>query len=284
MGGGGARGALQVGALRALFEVGMAFDLMVGTSAGAVNATYLAVHGYDLATLEELEVAWHEASEARLLSTNYLDLSRCLLLGRLGDMDERMETFYRQHGLDGDLRFGDLGGARLIQVASDLTARAPRLYGTRADDSVLEGLLASTAVPPWVWPLEQGRHMVMDGGLVSNLPIEAALAQGATTILALDLADWRSLEEPEGRRRRLFMGQMMATIEQRQIDLEMRVAELCGVPVWRVPLRAEPTVAPWDFSAITGMFRQGYEEMRRFMDDHPDCLSVFAAPSGMMVG
>ena len=51
LGGGGGRGALQVGALRALLEAGLQPDLLVGTSAGAVNATYLAMRGFNLETL-----------------------------------------------------------------------------------------------------------------------------------------------------------------------------------------------------------------------------------------
>jgi len=46
LGGGGARGALQAGALRALWEAGLRPDLWVGTSAGAVNAAFLAVKGF----------------------------------------------------------------------------------------------------------------------------------------------------------------------------------------------------------------------------------------------
>ena len=50
--GGGARGALQVGAIRALLEADYHPDLLVGTSIGAVNATYLAVNGINLDTID----------------------------------------------------------------------------------------------------------------------------------------------------------------------------------------------------------------------------------------
>ncbi|HUI87687.1 MAG TPA: patatin-like phospholipase family protein, partial [Anaerolineales bacterium] len=58
LGGGGARGAMQVGALRALFEAGLKPDLLVGTSIGAINATGLALWGVDLAGVEALEHAY----------------------------------------------------------------------------------------------------------------------------------------------------------------------------------------------------------------------------------
>ena len=56
LGGGGARGAMQVGALRALIEAGLKPDLLVGTSIGAVNATGLALWGVSLAGIEALEL------------------------------------------------------------------------------------------------------------------------------------------------------------------------------------------------------------------------------------
>ena len=57
LGGGGARGALQVGAIRALLEAGVRPNLLVGTSIGAVNAAFLAFHGVSLQGVERLTEA-----------------------------------------------------------------------------------------------------------------------------------------------------------------------------------------------------------------------------------
>jgi NTE family protein len=51
LGDGGARAALQVGALKALFEAGYQPDLLVGTSIGAANAAYLALYGCTAQTI-----------------------------------------------------------------------------------------------------------------------------------------------------------------------------------------------------------------------------------------
>ena len=53
---------------------------------------------------------------------------------------------------------------------------------------MLEGVLASTALPPWIRPLRVDGRSFIDGGLVSNLPIEAALQQGAAEIVAVIFA------------------------------------------------------------------------------------------------
>src|SRR5512136_436224 len=67
LGGGGARGAMQVGTLRALFEAGYKPDLLVGTSIGAVNAAGLALWGVNQDGVTSLEWAYQGCSEARLM-------------------------------------------------------------------------------------------------------------------------------------------------------------------------------------------------------------------------
>lgn len=52
--GGGSLGAVQVGMLRALADNGITPDLLVGTSAGAVNAAWVATHGMSPESLAEL--------------------------------------------------------------------------------------------------------------------------------------------------------------------------------------------------------------------------------------
>jgi len=71
IGGGGARGAMQVGALRALIEAGFRPDLLVGTSIGAVNAAGLALWGVDLTGIEALERAYAQIASANLMDLNW---------------------------------------------------------------------------------------------------------------------------------------------------------------------------------------------------------------------
>jgi len=264
LGGGGARGALQVGALRALLEASLHPDLLVGTSVGAVNAAYVAVRGFTVETLTELEAAWRDAVEADLLPANHLWLTVRILFNRANvrPFRHRFRDFFVAHGLDPELCFGDLSGPRLILVAADLNEHRPVLYGEEPSQSILEGLLASTALPPWVRPLQVGEHFLMDGGAVSNLPIEPALRGGATEIIALDLFDPRFLE-PEAHGFGPFLARLLVTVEQRQIDLEMALAEERGVPVHHLALRAEQPVATWDFSHTEDLIVQGYAIAKR---------------------
>lgn len=65
LGGGGSRGALQVGALKALLDIGIKPDLLIGSSIGAVNAAGFALWGVDLKAIEKMEDAWNEMANAQ---------------------------------------------------------------------------------------------------------------------------------------------------------------------------------------------------------------------------
>ena len=56
--GGAALGAMQAGMVHALYEHGIAPDLLIGTSAGALNAAFLASRPATVATAEELAAVW----------------------------------------------------------------------------------------------------------------------------------------------------------------------------------------------------------------------------------
>jgi NTE family protein len=58
--GGATRGALQAGVLRALYEQGITPDLLVGTSAGALNAAYVVSRPPTVQTTKELACVWRE--------------------------------------------------------------------------------------------------------------------------------------------------------------------------------------------------------------------------------
>ncbi len=260
LGGGGARGALQVGALRALLEADIRPGLVTGTSIGALNAAFLGLHGFSAASLDALTEVWREAATADLLPANYLWLTVRTLFGRGGGhLEDRILPFLTAHGLDPELRFRDLTGVPVRLVAADLNSYRPRVYGADPEESVLAAVLASAALPPWIHPLTQENHLLLDGGFVSNVPIEAALAAQATRLIVLDISDPRAFLgnlEPGGFA--AWFEKLASTILQRQIDLELALAAAHKVPVLHLQLRFEHPVAIWDFSHTEELIAAGY--------------------------
>jgi len=268
LGGGGARGALQAGALRALVEADLHPDLLVGTSVGALNAAFLAVHGITLDTINALDEVWREAAQADLLPANYLWLTVRILFNRPDEYPaSRLRNFFIAHGLSPEMRFGQIRDISLYIVAADLNAIQPVLYGRDPNQSVLEALLASTALPPWVRPIESQGRLLIDGGVVSNLPIEPALSLGATEILALDLADPRDTPPISATNRfGPFLGRLLNTVERRQSELELALAQARRVLLHRIVLQPDRPVQIWDFSRTEELLTKGYELARREID------------------
>jgi NTE family protein len=188
LGGGGSRGAMQVGALRALIEAGFKPDLLVGTSIGAVNAAGLALWGVDLAGVEALERAYQDVADAHLMDPRLARITLRALSGRPNHhASRRVEEYLISKGITADLRFDQVPHARLGLISSDLNTGQPVIYGQDTSQLVLEGIMASIAIPPWFAPLAKDGHFIMDGGALSNLPVEPAMTLGATEIIALDL-------------------------------------------------------------------------------------------------
>ena len=257
--GGGARGALQVGAVQALVEAGYTPDMLVGTSVGAVNACYLAIHGVNLTTIQNLKRIWLEIAKVNLLPENYLWLTVRYLFNRPIDTTaHRMEHFFLSQGLEAGMRFEDIQGVRLYLVSADLIPGKLKLYGTELTQLIYEGLLASTAIPPWLKPIEKTGEMLIDGGAVSNLPIEPAMAQGAQEIIALDLEDLRGVNH-EVRGFGPFVARLIHTVEHRQVQLELALAQARKIPVHYINLTGDHSVALWDFKQTAHLIEEGYK-------------------------
>lgn len=264
--GGGARGALQVGALYALLEAGYRPDMLVGVSIGAANAAFLALHGFSRQSLDRLKSSWLESMQINLLPSNYIWLAvRAMMRRSSHDPARRIRDFFISNGLTPELTFGDLKELRLVIVSADLNTGQPVLHGLEPDTKVLDALLISTALPPWVMPVKDKEHYYVDGGVVSNLPVEPAIRAGAGQIIALDLLDARSLQGfgmhlPE------FIDKLTTATEKRHLTLELELAAARGVPTQYIGLTGSTFVPFWDFSKTPDLIEEGYRIAHQALD------------------
>jgi hypothetical protein len=102
-------------------------------------------------------------------------------------------------------------------------------------------------------------------GAISNLPIEPAILQGATEIIALDLSAPDEID-PEAHGFGPFWVKFLNTIIGRQAYLEMELARAKGIPVHRVELTAEPPVPIWDFGQAQALLKAGYRQMKAALE------------------
>ena len=266
-GGGGSHGALQVGALYALLEAGFQPDLVVGASIGAVNAAYLSLHGFSRPSLDGLADAWRSVAGLDLFPTNFTFLAVRAMFGRTAsDPAQRIRDFLISQGCRPEIRFGDLAQPRLVVVSSDLTTGQAVLHGLAPDENLLDAVLVSSAIPPWTPPVRRHDRILMDGAVVSNLPVEPAIKAGATEIIALSVMDDREFTplQMEGVD---LLDKMITAAAKRQTELEVALAQARGVPVTQLNLLSRDPVNILDFSFTGELIERGYELARRLIGD-----------------
>lgn len=255
-----------MGALRALFEAEIYPDLLVGTSIGAINAGFLAVKGLSLTSLQTLEDHWLDAEIPALFPSSSPGVLMKILLNRFGfPQGRRIREFFLEHEMTENLRFRDLSSVKLVLVASDLNHGSVVTFG-KEDDLVLEGLIASSAIPPWVHPVESGGRFLVDGGALSNLAIEVAVDQGAEEIIAFDLSDSRDIS-PHSHGFGPFYSRLSVSTEKRIRILETRLARAQGVGVFTLNLHGSKPLSLLDFHDPRAAIDEGYQIARKALSE-----------------
>ena len=167
LGGGGARGFVQVGALKAFKERGIDFDICVGTSVGSiVGALYSAGITPDEMT---------EAAEA----IEFADLHGRLLF----KPDDPRKIGNMIYPLVGDAQIENLH-KKYAAVATDLKTGKQVILDS---GSVLDAVSASSAYPIVYAPLPLNGMNLADGGLVNNIPAEVCRMLGADKVVTVDV-------------------------------------------------------------------------------------------------
>ena len=177
--GGGALGAAQAGMLQALFAHDVYPDLLVGTSVGALNASYVAAAPHR-AGADALEQVWHRASRSLLFPVR----PRAVLLGMAGRRDHLVKADGLERWISGNLlvRHFEDTEVPLHVVATDLASGNPVVL---SEGELLPALLASTALPGIFPPVRHRGRMLVDGGTSADVPVLQAEERGATDIWVL---------------------------------------------------------------------------------------------------
>jgi NTE family protein len=197
--GGGARGLAHIGVLKALERRGVPRpSFIAGTSMGAILGAMYA-NGWDAAGLESYAL--------RFELGDYLDNPAFKLpdkrISRFVQAGSALGSLIRGHSLDSGAKalaeFERLFGDTVIEdlpvpfacVAADLaTGRAVQ----QDKGSVAEALRASMSFPGVFEPVKRGSALLVDGGILDNLPCDVAVQRGFTRILASDVSPFQRAE------------------------------------------------------------------------------------------
>lgn len=178
--GGGARGAYEVGVLKALKEQGVEYDLAFGTSIGGINAAF-----YAQGKIERVEELWNTLKATDIFRFPNIEQIRSILRGSrwgLFDTSPLEEMLYREMNLE---KF-KASSTKVGFLTTDLCTLETRLI--TSDDittlpELIDTLMASSALPI-LFPARTlgGEGFWIDGGLVRNTPIQTAINMGAKEI------------------------------------------------------------------------------------------------------
>jgi NTE family protein len=180
LGGGGSLGAVQVGMLYALLEAGVRPDFVVGTSIGSLNAAFLAGH-MSIDGVDSLAELW-----SSIRRTDVFPISvRSLVGGVMGHRDHLIEAL----GLRSIIARADLGFTRLEDAPVPVHAVATDLLSAKSvvlsSGEATQALLASAAIPGVFPPVSVSGRLLVDGGVLANLPVSQAVELGATRLFVL---------------------------------------------------------------------------------------------------
>lgn len=177
--GGLARVPAQIGMYQRLHDVGgVSADLAVGCSTGAINAAFLAQNPRDWAG--RAERFWIDVAQDRGLTSMWRSTMRSLTTSAANRTRKLMR---RQLELAfGDIEFDQLE-LPLTVVCTDLDSGA--VVALRRGP-VVDALLATTAFPIVTPPMAIGDRYLVDGSLVSGVPISELLTAKAASVVVLD--------------------------------------------------------------------------------------------------
>lgn len=170
--GGAVHGAAHIGVLQVLEEAGIRPGIITGTSAGAlVGGAYAA--GVTPAELEEI-----------FLSISWRGLVRPAWRESMGLFNtEPMEAYIKK--IIGDRNIEDLP-VKFAAVACDILTGDPVILNR---GSLATAMRASAAVPGLFTPVQINGALLVDGGLVDNLPSELAREMGARYVIGVDVSN-----------------------------------------------------------------------------------------------
>jgi NTE family protein len=185
--GGGARGFAHIGVLKALYEAGVPIDHLGGTSMGAIVAAGVAMEW----SIEELTERLREA----FVKSNPLDDYTFPLIALVRG---RKVSRLLQNGF-GDIRIEEMPKP-FFCVSSDLTTG--RIH-THRGGPLWRALRASVALPGILPPVTFHGHLLVDGGVMNNLPVDVMAEQSSGPIIASDVTgelDLKATDDQYGER------------------------------------------------------------------------------------
>lgn len=196
LGGGGSKGAYQVGAYRALRELGFSFDLVTGVSIGALNGAMIVQGDFDKAS-----ALWESLDVEKVIGKG-LNLTTDIdyYFNNVQKLLPFLKSYTQNKGMDTaplwEIITTHLDYAKLSSSAMDfglLCVEVPSFQAceqtkaTLSKQSLAHWVMASASCFPAFPIYNINGKSYIDGGYYDNLPIDLAFKMGASEVIAISL-------------------------------------------------------------------------------------------------
>lgn len=255
--GGASLGAIQVGMLRALYEVDVSPDLIVGTSAGALNGAFIDSRPQTIETAEALGRVWRGLRRSQVFPVSPLG-GLLGLVGARGHLvpDAALRRLIQRH-VQHD-RLEDMPLTLHVIAVDVLSGQELRL----SSGPTLEAMLASASIPAILPPVRWSGKQLIDGGVANNRPISHAIELGARDIYVLPTGIACELPEPPRATLAMALHALSILTHRRLNDIERHRGRhrLIVLPP-PYPLAIQPI----DFGQAELLIERGYASAREFL-------------------
>ncbi|MGN5139052.1 patatin-like phospholipase family protein [Aeromonas sp. 164P] len=254
--GGGAKGAAHIGILKELERQRIPVDIIVGTSMGAYVAGMYAM-GLSAEEVERttLAIDWNKGYQDKV-GRDELSLRKkqqneqYQLRTDLGVSGGKPDGFFRGQAMASLLRAAT-SNLPMQQSFDDL----PIPYRAMATDmetvtpfvldrgGLAKAMLASMSIPGVLKPVAWQEHLLADGGVVNNMPVDVAKAMGADVVIAVDIS--AKLQPREGLTSALTIVDQLTTY-MTQVGTERQKALLGPDDILLTPVVGDIGLADFD--------------------------------------
>ena len=269
--GGGAKGFAHVGVLKVLEEEGVPIDYITGTSMGSIIGGLYAI-GYSVEDLEAImtQVDWdkmfsgkverpklpvqYKQFDGRYLVSLPIQNGKVKLPSGLISDHNILRLFSRLtlpvHGIED---FNDFPIPFACIGADIVTGEAVVLNR----GSLAEAMRASMSLPSIFAPVRIGEHLLVDGGIVRNFPVEDVRNMGADLVIGVDVgAPLRKEEELDS-----FLAILSQSSSFRGAESTQRQRELCDLLI----LPDITGIALSDFTGAAKIMARGEAAARKML-------------------
>ena len=273
--GGGARGLAQIGIIKALEKAGIKVNAIAGTSIGSIIGGAYA-SGFSVNEMDSIVI---NTDWDKLLSINNTSERRELFVDQKISEDRSLFTL-RLNGFSPVIPTSFNEGLRLSNYLTLLCLDAPVIRAKSFDDlfikyravctnlvngnqvvlshgSLARAMRASSSVTFLLSPVTIDSLILVDGGLVSNIPVSAVLSMGADYVIAANttskLRNKKDLQLPWN-------------IADQTVSIPMKKLE--NLELSKADVVLEPKIEKWsstDFTNIDSLITAGYDYTRRLI-------------------